>query len=117
MELVLCPIVIFLHILPDDVTAHLLVEELVDGAIIRQVHRRLQLSTFHLDEGFACPFVSVEYPTGQDLFGCQSLVAPSTIYLLAEVECVGLNRTDAVVIEDIQLAKLLCGSLWQDYAL
>ena len=113
MELVLLTIVVFLNILSDGIATHLTIEESIERSIVRQIHRCFHFSALDLDERLVCPSISIEYPTREYLFCSQSLIAPGSIYLLAEIEGKGLYRTDAVVVENMKLAKLLCSFLWQ----
>ena len=108
MELVLIALVILLDVRTERVSAHILIEEEPCRNVVGQLECLLQIATLHLYYRLIHPFLSPEYPSREHLLGCQSFVGSCSVEFLGEIDGEGLHGADAVVVEDEQLAELLC---------
>ena len=110
VQLVVLSAEVLLQVGPDDVAAPLLAEEGVDAAIGGQLKGLAQRSALDLDDGLLAPLVGIEEEAREHLLSGIAGIAGLAVELLGEVDGEGLQRADAVVVENVQTAEGIgCG--------
>ena len=112
VQVVLAPLIVGLHVWSEQIA--LFVDKSADRGIVGQLQGFLQFAPLDLDNRLATPLVGPEKEAGEYLFGRVVTIMRLPVELLGEVEGVGLDGADAVVVEHVETAELLCRLAWQD---
>ena len=80
--------------------------KIFEGGVRPACSERAGRGSLCLYHGLVLPVVVVEQPSGEHLFGSQSLVAFLAVYFYAEVAGHGLERHHSVAVEDQELAEI-----------
>ena len=89
-------------------------EERCKRTVVGQLSCGFQRSALYPDDGFLFPFLAEENEVSQQLFGGVRLAFTVPIIAFSgqfpgEVQRESLQRTDAVVVIDVELSEALCG--------